>query len=104
MKKILCLALMLVSIDARSASWTSDFTITGIYVAGKDNYQYRIYGMPAMPSCTNGSNWAFINESDLGSKGYVTSVYTAFATGRPIRVFVEVENGYCHIQELFLTA
>ena len=104
MKKILCLALLLVSIDARSASWTSDFTITAIYVAGINNFQYRVHGMPAMPFCTNASNWAYINEEDAGAKGFILSVYTAFTTGRPIRVLVEVRNGYCHIEELFLTA
>lgn len=85
-------------------AWTGDFTITNIYVAGENNFQYRIYGMVPNSSCSNGSNWVYINKSDSGSEGFVAAMFTAFASGRPIRALIEPTNGYCHVIELFMTS
>lgn len=104
MKKLFVFFLFLLSAEAHSAAWTSDFTITNIYVAGENNFGYRVYGMPAMPSCPNGTNWAYVNKVDSGSQGFATSIFTAFTTGRPVRLLVEPANGFCHILEVFLTA
>jgi hypothetical protein len=36
--------------SARADSWTSNFTITGIFVAGQNNYQYRVMACQRQPN------------------------------------------------------
>lgn len=88
--------------DAQANQWTSDFIITNLYVAGQNNFQYRVYGMSSLQSlCPNSPNWAYVNESDSGAKGRVATILAAFYAGRAIRVYVTVTGGYCQIEELF---
>lgn len=103
MKSMLCALLLLASSSAFADGWTSDFTITNIYVANLNNFQYRIYGMPSVASCTNGSNWAYLNDSDGGSVGYYSTLMMAYASGKTIRLNLVTSNGYCHIIELFVS-
>jgi hypothetical protein len=95
--------LLLVSSSAFADGWTSDFTITNLYVAGQNNFQYRVYGMPTVASCTNGSNWGYINDIDPGSAGYYAAILTAYTTGKAIRLNIVTTNGFCHIVELFVS-
>jgi len=83
--------------------WTSDFTITNLYIAGQNNFQYRVYGMPAVSSCTNGPTWAYLNDSDPGSAGFYAAMLGAYYSGKVIRVNVQTVNGFCHIIELFIS-
>lgn len=97
-----CSALLL-SQTAVASAWTSDFTITNLYIAGENNFQYRVYGMPANSACSNGPTWGYVNDSDSGSKGQVATLLAAFYSGRPIRLLIEPGGGYCHIVEVFVS-
>ncbi len=103
MKSILFAGLLLASSSAFADGWTSDFNIANIYVAGQNNFQYRIYGMPPVASCTNGTNWAYLNDSDGGSAGYYATLLTAYSTGKLVRLNLVTTNGFCHIIEIFVS-
>jgi hypothetical protein len=96
--------LLAISQQASAGAWTDNFVITNLYVAGLNNYQYRVYGMPSLSACPNGPTWAYVNEADEGSKGWIAALFLAFASGKQIRVLAEPVNGYCHIVEIFMTA
>lgn len=81
----------------------ADFNISNIYVSGQNNFQYRIYGMQSIASCTNGSNWAYINDGDGGAAGYYSTLLMAYAAGKPVRLNIVTVNGFCHIVELFVS-
>jgi hypothetical protein len=83
--------------------WTADFTITNLYIAGENNFQYRLYGMPSVAACTSAPNWAYINDADPGSKGMVATLLGAYYSGRVVRVNLVTTNGFCHIIELFVS-
>jgi hypothetical protein len=88
---------------AQTQIWTADFQITNLYVAGAENFHYRVYGMPPVPACNNGTTWSYVNESDSGSKGYIAALLSAFTAGKYIRVLVTPANGFCHIAEIFVS-
>jgi hypothetical protein len=99
------LAVVVIGIAANSAradSWTSNFTITGIFVAGQNNYQYRVNGMPAAAECA-GYPWGYVNDSDAGSAGMVAAFYTAYASAKQLSLHVVTVNGFCHIIEMFVS-
>jgi hypothetical protein len=101
MKSILpALLLLLTCSPAFADGWTTNFTITGLFVSVQNNFQYRVYGLPPVASCTNGTTWAYINDSDGGSTGYYAALLTAFTTGKQITLNLVTVNGYCHIVEL----
>jgi hypothetical protein len=77
MKRLISAALVLLSAQAQADGWTSDFHITSLYVSGPTNFYYRVYGMPTVSTCTNGSNWAYVNQGDAGSSGYITAILMA---------------------------
>jgi hypothetical protein len=83
--------------------WTSTFTITNFYVAQQNNYQYRVYGMPTVASCTSATNWAYVNDADAGSPGTIAAILSAYYTGKLISLHVITVNGYCHIIELMIS-
>jgi hypothetical protein len=87
--------------NAQTSYWTGDFAITGLYVAGQNNFQYRTYGMGTQAMCPSSPNWAYINDSDSGSKGMVATILAAFYSGRTIRVLIAAPQGYCKIEEVF---
>ena len=62
LKSWLMAGAVLLAQNAWADGWTTDFTITNLYIAGQNNFQYRVYGMPAVSTCTNGSTWAYLNE------------------------------------------
>lgn len=101
-KGISLAALCACTVPAAAGQWVSAFTVTSLFVSGENNYQYRLYGMPTVTACTNGPNWAFINDADSGSKGKVATLLGAFYSGRRVGIFVEAENGYCHVLELIV--
>ncbi len=104
MKRIMVYAILLmISKAALADGWTPAFTITGVYVAGLNNFQYRVYGVPTQASCTNGPTWAYVNDSDGGSAGQYAAILSAYAEGKSISLNVVTVNGYCHIIELFVT-
>jgi hypothetical protein len=85
---------------ARADGFTAFFTITGFYVSQQNNYQYRVFGMPAVTSCTNANNWAYVNDSDPASKGFVAAILFAYSTGKQISLNIQTVNGYCQFIEL----
>src|SRR5689334_19767264 len=89
---------------ANAAEWRGYFTITNLYVAGLNNYQYRLYGSDVLPSCTSSPGWSYLNDSDSGSKGQVAALYAAFYSGRPVRVLLEDVGGFCHILEVVVSS
>jgi hypothetical protein len=100
------LAIVVLGLGALSAravdGWTpTPFTITSVYVAQQNNFQYRVYGIPASSGCPNSTTWAYINDSDLGSPGYVAAILSAFSAGKLITVNITTTaSGFCHIVEL----
>jgi hypothetical protein len=103
MKTLFGIFLLLLSAQASADGWTGDFTITNLYVAGQNNFQYRVYGMPAVSTCTNGPNWGYVNDSDPGSAGFYAAILSAYDLGKLIRLNIQTVNGFCHIVELFVS-
>jgi len=96
-------ALGLAALPAHADGWTSDCTITNLYVAGQNNFQYRVFGMPGIASCTSGQTWGYVNDADPGSQGFVAAILSAYNTGKLIRLNIQTVNGFCHIIELFVS-
>jgi len=103
LKSWLMAGAVLLAQNAWADGWTTDFTITNLYIAGQNNFQYRVYGMPAVSTCTNGPTWAYLNDSDPGSAGFYAAMLGAYYSGKVIRVNVATVNGFCHIIELFIS-
>jgi hypothetical protein len=102
-KVLAVVALGVGAISARADGWTSDFTITSLYVAQQNNFQYRVYGMPPVASCTNATTWAYVNDADAGSPGSVAAILSAYSMGKLIRLNITTVNGFCHIVELLVS-
>jgi hypothetical protein len=83
------------------AYWSGDFVITNLYVAGENNFQYRPYGVGVLSMCPNSPNWAYINENDNGAKGKIATILAAFYSGRPVRMYLSAQGGFCRIEEIF---
>ena len=94
------LAMGLASAPTLAGSYTGTFTITSFYVASPGNYQYRIFGMGNVPSCTNSPNWAYLEDTDGGSKAYVAAILSAFYAGKSVSLYLTPVNGFCHIGEV----
>jgi hypothetical protein len=88
--------------SARADSWTGNFTITSIFVARQNNYQYRVNGMPAAAECT-GTPWGYVNDGDPGSQGMVAAIYSAYVSAKQVSLHVVAVNGYCHITEMMVS-
>jgi len=97
MKRLLVLTLLFVSaqVYADDAYWTSGLTITGIEVADAENFYYRAYGVP---SC----GFAYVNESDSGSKAKIATLLAAYSMGKTVSLFIQPTNGYCHIRGIYM--
>ena len=101
MKSVLsAIVLLLVSSSAFADGWTSNFSITSLYVSEQNNFQYRVYGFPAVAACTHATNWAYVNDSDAGSAGYYAALLTAYTLGKQISLNLVTVNGFCHIVEV----
>jgi hypothetical protein len=101
MKRTLLTLLLLTSAVAQAAQWTGYFTITGTYISGAENQHYRVGGMPLLSSlCPNGPSYAYINQSQSGSKTYVAALMSAQATGKKVNLYVVGNGGFCQIIEL----
>lgn len=97
---IISVSLGLMSVPAWAGSYTSSFAITQYYVAAPGNYQYRISGMPSMSSCPSSPDWAYLEDTDPGSRGYIAAILSAFYAGKSVSLYVTPVNGYCHIGEV----
>lgn len=104
MKKWLLVGLLLVAGHASAGQWVPYFRITNLFLSTPENFHYRVEGMPTVSTCTNATNWAYINESDPGSKTYIAVLTSAFAMEKPVALFVEPVNGYCHILEMQISS
>ena len=89
--------------SALADGWTTNFTITSIFVAQQNNYQYRVNGMPAVAECANGATWGYVNDADAGSPGMVAAFYSAFVSAKLVSLHVVTVNGYCHIIEMLIS-
>jgi hypothetical protein len=107
-KKFFCLALLFISSQAQAVEfWTNDFTITNLFVAGAENYHFRVYGMPLESRCSandDSRKFAYFNESYPGSKGLIATLLMAYSTGKQVRLFIQVDsNNYCQLVEAFVS-
>ncbi len=99
MKNLLALLTLLASFGVNAAQWSSAFVLTGVFVSAEGNYHLRANGLPAAANCPG--SWAYINQSDSGSKEYMASLLLAYALGKQVSLYVAPDtNGYCHIIEL----
>ena len=98
--RIIPLSIGLMSAPAWAGFYTSTFTITQYYVAAPGNYQYRIFGVPNSSSCPDSPGWAYLEDTDPGSKAYITAILSAFLAGKSIGLYVTPVNGFCHIGEV----
>ncbi|MEF7613647.1 hypothetical protein V4F39_06965 [Aquincola sp. MAHUQ-54] len=97
MKRKIVAALTWVPLACFAGEWTPWFSISSTYAAGAENYNLRIYGVPA-GSCSAG--WAYINQSATGSKVIMSSLMLAFATNRRVQLYLDKdESNYCKIIE-----
>jgi hypothetical protein len=105
MRKFIGVALALFAGQAQAAGfWIPDFTITNLFVAGGDNYHFRVYGMQPVSACSAEPTMAYLNEKDSGSKGQIGTLLMVYSTGKTVRFFVEPDaNGYCHILEVYVS-
>ncbi len=84
------------------------FKIRSIKVAQPQNFHFRVIAeaLPDTWLCNNGPKnpaWAFINESDPGSKGMMSALLTAYASKKTVSLVTEgVDIGgsrFCKIVE-----
>ncbi len=104
MKKYLALLILLLCptlLHAYSSSgW---FEITQTFSTTESNMQYRVYGMPNVQECSNGQNWAYVDEADSGARTKISTLLSAYAAGHQVQLTLEVVdyfnngNKYCHI-------
>lgn len=81
--------------------WTGSFVITQLYVSSAENFHVRVSGSPTVSACPNSPGWAYINQSQSGSKEYIAALMIAHASGKPVNVYWQPDaNGYCQIIEL----
>jgi hypothetical protein len=97
---IIALGISLMSAPAWAGFYTSSFKITQYYVAAPGNYQYRISGLPVTSSCPSSGDWAYLEDTDPGSKAYISAILSAFYAGNSVSLYVTPVNGYCHIGEV----
>jgi hypothetical protein len=94
----LVLAFALTATTAPAWDGAATGRIYQIDVTGGDNCGFRVIleGAPAL--CSNGLNWAYLNDSDSNYKTYVTALMTANALGQTVTLYNTIApNGYCHI-------
>ena len=91
-------ALMLVGMKPALA-WdgASQGTIYQVDVTGAANYSFRVYLTGVTNMCGNGTNWAYLNESDGNYKTYVAAIMMAKAQGSTVSLYTNLVNGYCQI-------
>jgi len=81
--------------------WTGSFVITQLYISGAENFHVRVSGFPAISACTTGPTWAYINQSQSGSKEYIAALMIAYASGKPVNIYWQPDaSGYCQIIEM----
>lgn len=86
---------------------TDNFNIAMINMSAADNFHFRISGRPTQTMCTNGIDWAYINENDSGSKGKIAGLMMGYSLGKKVGLLTEtvVRNGtnFCHILDFTLS-
>jgi hypothetical protein len=84
-----------------ATAWTGSFVITQLYISGAENFHVRVSGFGYISACSNGPTWAYINQSQSGSKEYIAALMIAYASGKPVNLFWQPDaNGYCQIIEM----
>jgi hypothetical protein len=96
-------ALFSLTSGAHAVGNTAPFVITQLYISFAENYHVRVSGFPAISACPSGPTWAYINQSQAGSKEYIAALMIAYASGKPVSVIWQPDaNGYCQIFELIV--
>lgn len=108
MKYIIFACALLIGGAASATETISAFKINKVFVSNAENFHFRVYGMPAMSFCPDGSTWAYINEADSGAKGKISTLLSAYAAGKDVVLYVTptdpASNGkaYCKITEFMV--
>lgn len=71
--------------------------VSNLEITDANNQGFRVYLNSGMAMCTNGANWAYINEADSNYKVYVAALMAAKADKSPVRIYSTFVSGYCHI-------
>ena len=101
LRTLLLFALFGLAGSAHALSQTGSFVITQLYISGAENFHVRVSGFAAISACPNGPTWAYINQSQSGSKEYIAALAIAYASGKPVNLFWQADaNGYCQIIEM----
>lgn len=101
LRTLLLLTLLALSGAAHALPQTGAFVITQLFISGDENFHVRVSGFPAISACPNGPTWAYINKSASGSKEYIAALMIAYASGKPVNLFWQVDaSGYCQIIEM----
>lgn len=93
------------ALSLENSGW---FKINQIVVSGAANMHFRVYGMPSNAACVNGTNYAYINEADTGSKGKISTLLSAYAAGKDVRLVLEPTDHYndgriyCRVIEIII--
>lgn len=105
--KFLAAALFLITLSFTTKAFavvsTPEFQITSIFVSEEGNMAFRISGFSPIAGCSG--NFAYVDERDSASKSKISSLLTAFASGKKVyMVLLPVDyynNGttYCRIIE-----
>ncbi|MGD8914754.1 MAG: hypothetical protein PVI97_17580 [Candidatus Thiodiazotropha sp.] len=106
MKFLKTILLVFFAHNAYAGEWSDWFTISRIFVSSASNMHFRVGGMESIDDCTNGKTWAYVNESDSGASAKISTLLSAHAAGKNVRLYVSPTdvygNGkvYCHVVEL----
>lgn len=76
---------------AQTAS-AGSFSITGITVYGAGNMTVRVWGLASQSICPGSSGWAYVDETDSGSKEKIAFLYSAYYSGKPISLTLQANN------------
>jgi hypothetical protein len=101
---LLIAALFTMSAAAQAVGYTGPFVINQLYISGAENYHLRVSGFPAISACSNGPTWAYVNQSQSGSKTYIAALMTAYAMGKTVNIVWQPDtSGYCQVLEVIVS-
>ena len=94
MKKYLVLLFLAVSSNSMAIETPAPFKIDKIYLANAENFHFRVLRNTTDGTwlCNNGPKnpaWAYINESDSGSKGKMSALLAAYAAKKTVQLYTE---------------
>lgn len=87
---------------APASAWDGVVTgkIGGVEVTGAGNFDFRVYvGGLTSNACGQGTqSWVYVNQTDSNYQVYVSTITTAYFTGKSVSVYLTRAAGaYCRI-------